>query len=57
MVKLKKYKTKLKVFREDINLFLYKYSDLTLNELKKVNNALKVLEEVSKNVKITLPSY
>lgn len=55
MTKLKVITNKIQDFREDINLFLYEYSNVTLKDLKLINNTLKTLDEVMKNVKITLP--
>jgi len=56
-MKVKLNYVQLESFREDVNLFLYKYSNMTLCELKKVNIAFKLLEEVINDVKITLPNY
>jgi len=53
MTKLQKLETHLKDFREEIDLFLYKYSNIGLCELKRFNYAIKMLSEVSKDVKIS----
>ena len=55
MMKIIKLKQEFNEIIEDFNLFLYNYSSLTLNELKKVNLALHTIAEVFKDVEITIP--